>query len=151
MDSQGLLQIAKRRSKDIFLYEASYFTLRLQEEMVRSDISGLPFGLLELPFAVLDRLCPPEIDPRDFWDAVMTALLEHSRGSDFKGILPDGVGLGVVLPESERAGVEELVQRMFATMISRMNLPSESVDQASKFLPIGVYPHDIRNGTGHGT
>lgn len=104
---------------ELFLYPWEYFELRIQEEMVRADRSGIGFGYMELRFDFFQGAMGTHVDQAHFWREILKAIAETMRGSDVKGYLSNNSGIGLVFLDSKESGVIEFRNRFWQRLCAK--------------------------------
>lgn len=143
MDVNHFLQLAGRK-RELYLYEESLFRFRLQEEMVRADLSGQSWCLADFPLDRLQSFCPEHLKLVQFWDFFLEELSVLARGSDCKGILPGATNLGVVFIDTPRATGEEIVFRLIESLAEKTRWDEADKISLRREINLVVYPEDIR-------
>jgi hypothetical protein len=129
--------ILSELSHELFLYPWEFFELRIQEEMVRADRSGIGFGYMEIHFDAMRKALKPEVNERTLWQSIFTVISESMRGSDVKGHIAGDGGIGLVFLDSTMQGVIEFRERLWVTLVEQgLVLPGQVPDN----LKITRYP-----------
>ncbi len=129
-------QLQKRNAFSLVIYPENILERRAQEEILRSDESKTYFIYAEVSFATLQEALPMEGDQNLFLDILLQCLQSNIRGSDAIGLLPDGEGLVILMPETQKEGWVRLQKAFNQKLSDRKDLCKVF---SEKINPI-VYP-----------
>lgn len=144
MTDDRLNQLAMKFSHELFFYPWQFFELRIQEEMVRADRNGRIFGYWEIRYHDVCEYLTQNISEDNGWMEILFCLTQSVRGSDIKGFLEGQAGLGVVLLDTNRAGVLDCRRRFFDYLKDQDVLNVKDEKTANQLLRITVYPEDAQ-------
>jgi hypothetical protein len=140
MPNRILLEIAKRKKFDFHIYPEALFEARIQNEMIRADWTQSIFVYLEVLSEGLYRFKKPGVEIKEVWSVIADVLEQTIRGSDVKGLLPSGTGLGVLLLDSEIQGGARLSRRLFARLFEENCFEKLSLEDQRLIIPYYIYP-----------